>query len=225
MPYPIQLGPMTDRLRNFFRLRGKTSFMLDEVVVPVTMIQDLTKGPYQAGVTPFAGNMAAGVTITPGSSSFAFVLEPKAGSQTPTVEVVRSMAGKSFSLTWIEFQNNTAGNLPTLQLHLISRTAWRAQGVLDRVGNPIGIQINHTVHPPLQIEGYDATVPVTTPDTILWSGTLGDNLNTTGSRREYEPEPNVTVGPDDALVGVIIGAAAGGTMSVNVRGFYQEQPQ
>jgi len=55
VPIPIQSASLTERLRKFFRIRGKTGFVLDEVVAPVVLVQDLTLGPYQSGVTPAAG--------------------------------------------------------------------------------------------------------------------------------------------------------------------------
>jgi len=221
MPYPVQLGAVTDRLRNFFRLRGKTSFMLDEVIVPVTLVQDLTKGPYQAGVVPFAGTVVATMNVL-ATNSVAFVLEPKAGSVTP--DILALFKGRSFSLTWLEFQNDTTGDVGALQLHLVSRAAVVALGVPDAVGNPLGIQQNHLDHPPLQANAYNTTAPPTSLGSFIWGGRLGDNLNTTGSRREYEPEPNITIGPDDALLLLFLNPAFAGGVTINFRGFYQAQP-
>lgn len=45
MPQPIQDANLSDRLRRFFKLRGRTSFQLDETVVPIVVIEDLS-GPY-----------------------------------------------------------------------------------------------------------------------------------------------------------------------------------
>jgi len=116
MPYPIQLGAVTDRMRNFFRLRGKTTFMLDEVVVPVTMIQDLTKGPYQAGVVPVAAeiniNNAAGTT-----GGLALILNNKPGSLISLAGLGQDMNGKSFSVTSVEIQNSI-GDPATGQIFL-----------------------------------------------------------------------------------------------------------
>ncbi len=45
MPVPIQDAGLSDRLRRFFKLRGRTSFQLDETVVPVVLLETLS-GPY-----------------------------------------------------------------------------------------------------------------------------------------------------------------------------------
>lgn len=46
MPLDIQVGDVAERLRRFFDLRGRIPGRLDEVVVPVINLGDLSKPPY-----------------------------------------------------------------------------------------------------------------------------------------------------------------------------------
>ena len=46
MTKQIQGGSISNRLRSYFRLRGKTTFNLDEVVVPVVMAENVARPPY-----------------------------------------------------------------------------------------------------------------------------------------------------------------------------------
>jgi len=129
MPYPIQLGPLTDRLRKFFRIRGKATFMLDEVVVPVALVQDLTKGPYQAGVTPAARNiiMPQGSTTNP---TMTIAMQDKPGG-TVTPVLPDSFKNNTFSITWMEIsaedtniinQPIIIGIIPRSQIALLTPT-------------------------------------------------------------------------------------------------------
>ncbi len=47
MPTPIQNSSITNKLRSFFRLRGRQIFTLDETSVPTVQIEDLTNAPYR----------------------------------------------------------------------------------------------------------------------------------------------------------------------------------
>jgi len=47
MPTPIQSSSITNKLRSFFRLRGRQIFTLDETSVPVVIVEDLTTAPYR----------------------------------------------------------------------------------------------------------------------------------------------------------------------------------
>lgn len=48
MPTPIQSSSVTKKLRDFFRLRGRQIFTLDETVVPTAQIEDLTSAPFRS---------------------------------------------------------------------------------------------------------------------------------------------------------------------------------
>jgi len=223
VPYPIQSGSISDRLRKFFRIRGKTGFVLDEVVAPVVLVQDLTQGPYQAGVTPAAGS----VSLITGSgvvgSAAALILNDKAGSVTAILG--DQFNGRSFSVTFVEIQNTTASEaLPDIALELFPRADVVAAGVPDFSSVLIDIQENDgTLKVPVEHFTYTTPTGLTIVSPI-WRGSMGDNINTLGSRRVYEPEPKITIGPKDALVFISAITAVSQVLRINVRGFYQEQP-
>jgi len=224
VPFPIQSASITDRLRKFFRIRGKTSFSLDEVVAPVVLVQDLTKGPYQAGVTPAAGVVREFVGAA-GSFSFAFLLNDKPGSLTPVLD--RQFDDRTFSFTWAEIANveiAAPGPLPDLALRLASRADVLASGVPTAAASLVSIQENDgSIKIPVEIFVFDAAL---IPGVDIWRGQLGDNTNTLGVRRTFpDVQPNITIGPKDALLFVsLTGAAPGVEVAVSARGFYQEQP-
>jgi len=223
VPLPIQSGSTTERLRKFFRIRGKVGLTLDEVIAPVVMVQDLTKGPYQSGVTPAAGQVqwqsATGVV----AGSVCLLLNDKAGSLTPVLG--RQFDDRSFSVTFIEMQNTTPplALYDDLGLRLVKRADVLALGVPIDSGQFTSIQENDgTLGVPVEFFVF-TTIPA---GKTFWRGILGDNTNTLGSRRTIDPEPNVTIGPDDALVlfqntPLLTNA---GNVKVHMRGFYQEQP-
>jgi len=224
MPIPIQSASMSDRLRKFFRIRGKTGFTLDEVVAPVVLVQDLTKGPYQAGVTPAGGTCRV---VPPASSlpwAFAVILNDKPGSITPVLD--RQFDDRSFSFTWAEFQNIsvTAGEMTDIHFKVAKRSDVVAAGVPSRSEIMFQIQNGDGVRTvPVEIYSWDTT---DIPGGDLWRGPLGDNTNTLGSRRRFESiEPNVTIGPKEALIiSSPIPSVLGGSLQASFRGFYQEQP-
>jgi len=224
VPIPIQSGSLSDRLRRFFRIRGKTSFVLDEVVAPVVIVQDLTKGPYQAGVTPCAGGVTA-VIVTPASNSYtmAIILNDKPGSVTEFLP--DQFNNRTFSATWFEMQNQPfpATLLGDVNMILVPRAEVFAAGIPDAAAELIAMQSNDgSLKVPVQMFTFPVSMGT---GSKLWRGILGDNTNTLGSRRTFDPEPNVTIGKDDALV-VRFDGVSGITASpfLNVRGFYQEQP-
>jgi len=230
MPYPIQLGPLTERLRKFFRLRGKTNFMLDEVVVPVAMVQDLTVGPYQAGVSPVAFTMIA--PQLPGfTNQIVIFLNDKAGT---VAAIGQEFAGRSFSVTWIEVQlivvmDGTNGPPYDIEVFVIPRSREVANvQPITAAARAISIQNNDGSRTlPVNMLFHDQGGLFFTDDEKIWQGILGNNTNTLGSRRTLEPQPNVTIGPDDAI---LIQMPNGGTgfdanLAISIRGFYQEQTE
>jgi len=229
MPYPIQLGPLTERLRKFFRLRGKTAFMLDEVVVPVAMVQDLTVGPYQAGVTPVAFTVK--FTILPGfTNQCAVFLNAKAG----TIAALEGeeFKGRSFSVTWVEMQlltrvDGTGGPPYFIELFLIPRSREVANvQPITAAARAVSIQNNDGSRTlPVNILCHDQGGLFFTADEQIWQGILGNNTNTLGSRRTIEPQPNVTIGRDDAILVQMLNptSAFDGDLSISIRGFYQDQ--
>jgi len=223
VPYPIQSGSITDRLRKFFRIRGKTDFALDEMVAPVVIVQDLTVGPYQAGVTPAAGTLSANFLNT-GGSAVALILNSKPGSVTEKLD--RQFDGRSFSVSWIEIQNalGVASEIMTdLQLFVAPRSLVFA-GVPTNNATFFSIQENDgSRRVPVELFEFFAGLSPTTGR--IWRGLLGDNLNTLGALRIIEPEPAITIGPEDALVMVSIDSTTlDQVIRISMRGFYQEQP-
>jgi len=222
VPYPIQSGSITDRLRKFFRIRGRTAFALDEIVAPVVMVQDLTKGPYQAGVTPAAGESK--VTGNTAVWSIAVVLNDKAGSITPVLG--NEFDGRTFSFTYAEIQNLTAAiaAVSDLFLRVAKRSDVVAAGVPTNATNLFVIQNgNGTQTVPVEIFVFDS-VAITGGN--IWRGSLGDNANTLGAIRAFNDiQPNITIGPNDALIfgsSQTIGPTE--ELAMAFRGFYQEQP-
>jgi len=226
MPYPIQLGAVTDRLRNFFRLRGKTTFMLDEVVVPVTMVQDLTKGPYVAGVTPAAAEINVTVDII-NQAGVAILLNTKVGSLIPTAAIKQPLAGKSFSVKSIEWQN-TGAAVPRAFLLYINRTQLEgivAVPTISRGFNKIlfggaGGIITKQVSAEMFV-WEDTTGLVTSTNQRIWSGELAASPGI-GSLRIFEPDPPATIGPEDALI-LLMDAATAAPSRLIVRGWFNEQ--
>jgi len=212
---------MTERLRKFFRIRGKTGFVLDEVVAPVVLVQDLTVGPYQAGVVPCASESRLSGNNLPWS--IVVLLNDKAGSLTPVLD--RQFDNRSFSLTWSDIQNIDilAVDADNFRLQLSTRADVVAMGVPTQANSFFSIQNNDgKVSVPVEIFQFDAT-PAT--GSIIWRGVLGDNTNALGSRRTWDDiQPNITIGPNDALVFTSPFNPGTGTIQTNYRGFYKEQP-
>jgi len=228
VPYPIQSGSITDRLRKFFRIRGRTGFQLDEMVAPVVIVQDLTKGPYQSGVTPAAGErlLVVGGAGQPDAFTFAVLLNDKPGSLTPVLDT--QFIGRSFSFSFVEISNISiaAPDVQDLALRLAKRADVVAAGVPTSASNLTSIQENDgTDNVPVEIFGFN---DVEIPGVNLWRGFLGDNTNTPGAIKTLDDiQPNITIGPEDALIftNTASGTAGlGGSIGSAYRGFYQEQP-
>jgi len=222
MPYPIQSGSITDRLRKFFRIRGRTGFQLDEMVAPVVLVQDLTKGPYQAGVTPCAGQIRINVGIS--SFSACVLLNDKPGSLTPVLGP--DFDNRSFSFTWAQILNidNLATEMDDLSLELVKRADVIAAGVPVGAESLFSIQNNDgSLSVPVEIFTFPGPA---IPGQPIWRGVLGDNVNTLGRQQTFEDiQPNITIGPEDALMWAQnFTPAAANDSQLNIRGFYQEQP-
>jgi len=211
---------MTERLRKFFRIRGKTAFALDEIVAPVVLVQDLTVGPYQAGVTPAAGTLR----VDPAGTlwAIAVVLNDKIGSLTPVLD--DQFNDRSFSFLWAEIQNLNLVpvDVSDVVLRLAKRSDVLGAGVPSNSAKMFQIQNGDgTQTVPVEIFSFN---DVDVSGSIIWRGPLGDNQNTLGSRRRFEDiQPNVTIGPNEALVFSTTQFGTG-NLQVSLRGFYQEQP-
>jgi len=193
------------------------------MVAPVVIVQDLTKGPYQSGVTPAAGTgfLDSGVAVGT-NQALAMLLNDKAGSLTPVLGP--EFDGRSFSFTWMEIQNFSDEAYPGLFLRVVPRSVVVALGVPDSAERTFSIQQNFNEQAvPVESFGYNSVVA--TGAAIIWRGILGDNLNVIGSRRTLEPEPQITIGPKDALLlSTTTPVAVQRNAIVSFRGYYQEQP-
>jgi len=195
--------------------------VLDEVVAPVVLVQDLTKGPYQAGVTPCIGTLTWSVLIA-GTSSWLLLLNDKIGSVTPDLGI--GFAGRSISISWIEIQNSTTAieAIPDLQLRLGKRE--NALLGVPTVSDQMTSILENDGVARVPVEQFNMSSGVQ-GGRLIWRGQLGDNLNTLGSRRIIEPEPQLVLGPRDVLILTTTNTfTADQALRVNIRGFYQEQP-
>ena len=198
------------------------AFALDEIVAPVFVIQDLTAGPFLAGVTPASGTINVGIS-TSLPSSFALILNDKAGSVTDVLG--DQFDGRSFTVTNVEIQNKNillTEALEDLQLSVASRANVFA-GTPTLSNFMPAIQFNPgTKNVPVEMYSFDAGL---TGGLMIWRGILGDNTNTLGTRRTLEPEPGVTIGPDDAIIlRNNVSPSSPQNLQVTIRGIYQEQP-
>ena len=89
MPQPIQTAGISDRLRKFFRLRGRSGFQLDETVVPVVNVQDLDNPLYRLQEIGWhangSTNNAAGLTPTRTALMLGTLILPEAFTPSPGV--------------------------------------------------------------------------------------------------------------------------------------------
>jgi len=99
MPQPIQDAGLSDRLRRFFKLRGRTSFQLDETVVPVVVLETLS-GPYYPiknifarGRSPAKGSAVANTTFqSQAAIYFGPFVDPQVASPLPGVFTIDSIS-------------------------------------------------------------------------------------------------------------------------------------
>jgi len=192
-------------------------------VAPVVLVQDLTKGPYQSGVTPCAGTITWNTIDGAAGSSINILLNDKAGSLTP--DLGSQFLGRSFSITWLEIQNVTGAGIETvdLMIRVGKRSDTLLGGVPSDAASLFSIQENDNgLAVPVEMFEF-ASGAEGGPN--IYRTFLGDNTNTLGSRRQYEPEPNITIGPGGSIIITNINQPLiGQILRVSVRGFYQEQP-
>jgi len=225
MPIPIQVGSLTDRLRNFLRIRGRVRLQLDETVVPTVQVQDLTKGPYLAGVQPCAGTFNQVKPIGP-PTQFVIYLNPD-GAIPPAANLTTDIRfiGRSFTLQSLSMTPRSAvqyrwrvGLVPRALMLGATIGATRqlisvqnGRGILDRVPVVIGsivaipfVIFGATSEFFQQSGGFDVasfSIPVDVP-----------TLN-----------PGTTITSEQVIViEEVIGGV--GVPDINVRGVYQSQP-
>jgi len=195
------------------------------MVAPVVIVQDLTKGPYQSGVTPAAGTvdlLLNGIN----NGAMAIILNDKLGSVTQVLG--NQFDGRSFSVTNLEIQSSPLDPavtevLEALQLSVAPRANVFA-GVPTSSDQLTSIQENDgSLLVPVEMFAFSTGL---SPGSIFWRGLLGDNTNTLGSRRTFDPQPELTIGPKDAIIfrHGILPLTTGQRIIISVRGFYQQQP-
>jgi len=222
MPIPIQLGSLTTRLRNFLRIRGRVRLQLDETVVPTVQVQDLTVGPYQAGVTPASMTQNA---VGRAGRQFVVFLNPDA-TMPPDADLSEDLRfiGRSFSITQLSIYNRTV-NGDRVRIGLVPRAnitvpVIAAAKQFIRVQNGSGLQrvpvvigsivaIPFTIFPATQ-EVFRGELPPT-----VAGAPIKVPLN----------DPPITLESTDVVVIELILGVGGGTWEVNVSGVYQEQAQ
>jgi len=221
VPIPIQVGSLTDRLRNFLRIRGRVKLQLDETIVPTVQVQDLTRGPYLAGVKPCAGTLDIAVPVG-APSQFVIYLNPDA--TLPAVADLTTdirFVGRSFTATAIELTQRgsvvfrwRAGLVPRALFTGATVTAAKqlisvqdGRGILDRVPVVIGTII-------------------AAPFVIL--GLTSEFFEATQRGVEAAPlimpsDPGTTITSEQVIVLEQLNAGPG-NVDLNVRGIFQSQP-
>ena len=225
MPLPIQVGSVTQKLREFFRIRGRSKFMLDETVVPVVQLQDLSKGSFQAGITPTAWTQSQ---VGAAGRQFVITLNPDA--VLPLVADLTTdirFIGRSFSMTHLTLVNRTVNNA-RVRVGIVPRGTVIVPTGAGAAKQAIAVQIRElrTALPGVMLVPVVlATVPAI-PFVIFpaanefYRGDLGANSELVIPT----DNPATTIDLSAAIVIEELLGVGGGTWDVNVRGNYQEQP-
>lgn len=221
MPIPIQIGSLTDRLRRFLRIRGRVKLQLDEIVVPTVQVQDLTVGPYLAGVEPCAGNFAIAIPAA-APSQFVIYLNPDAAIP-PVADLTTDVRfiGRSFTMESLMLSQRGSVNyrwriglVPRgLMLGATLGTTKQLLSVQDGAGilNPVPVVIGAIIAVPFVLfaapnEFFSAT-QVGVPEIPI----------------EMPSRPGTTITTEQVIVCEQVNAGAG-TMDLSIRGTYQSQP-
>lgn len=227
MPVPVQLGALTTRLRNFLRIRGRLRLSLDETIVPTVQVQDLTVGPYIAGVTPASGTLVF-PALAAGGNQAAILLNPDATTLLVTLPPL-PFEGRSWSFDYIELINRTGSYLGTIKVYALDRltvfTIPGSETAITRLVNIQGDPLRGFLPPQVPV------VQAAFPGTILTNvaseiATVSLNAQgNAGSVHRIDGRPAITIGPNDSIViHSLSSPIADGFVQMNLRGFYQEQP-
>lgn len=215
MPIPIQIGSITDRLRNFFRIRGRTRFTLDETVVPVVQLQDLSTAPYQAGVTPAAGTIVNSGTA--GGQVVIFLNPDATIPMAANLDEDPRFIGRSFNIQSLELRQRALG-LVRYRVGSVPRAIVTGATitVMRRLVNvQVGTGISFV---PVVLAVVPAIPFVIFPSTSEWHH--AESLD--ASQLVKIPQiPITTIDRFNALI--IEELLAGSLVDVSVRGFYQDQ--
>lgn len=222
MPLPIQVGSITDQMRRFFRIRGRSKFQLDETVVPVVLLKDLDTGPFQAGAIPCA--LAVDVATSAGGTSQTAILINANAVAISLGDLADDLAfvGRSFTLERLTVFNRSGsarGNLllqPVLRSIVAAALAPTTLELLFPVQGGTGIS---TV--PVLAAGYPAAgIILTTPN--IWrggaivGGTLGDQIEI--------PVPRGTVIDTQNAIIFTDTTGTAGSLTLMIQGVYNFEP-
>lgn len=217
MPIPIQLGSLTTRLRNFLRIRGRVRLMLDETVVPTVQVQDLTVGPYQAGVTPAAGTIPSPGTV--GGQVLIYMNPDAAALIAPNLDEDQRFIGRSFSFSALEFFRRGTG-ATRYRVGMVPRAAITAATLATRK-QLVSVQGGRGLQLVPVILATVAVVPfVIFPVPQEWYHR--EAVAATDPTNAIVPSRPETVLDRFSAI-VIEETVAGAIFDTNVRGFYQEQ--
>ena len=216
MPLPIQSGSISTQLRDFFRLRGRTAFHLDETVVPVVVLKDLSPAlgelPASSGIVwtdPIAGGGQVVIMLNPDATTLQILLDPLA------------FEGRTYTSDDTYILNRSTGLLSSVIVHIVSRNNVLAPGPPTAI-----VQLNQTRENatglrrvPVVLANFAAGGIAFSAPQLIWQG----NMQSVGGDRE--PLPPFTIGPDEAvLITAVSGLAGIASIFLNTSGFYNPQP-
>ena len=216
MPIPIQVGSLTDRLRRFLRLRGRVRLQLDETVVPTVQVQDLTVGPYQAGVSPCAGTTPPFNAVV--GSQFLILINPDATLPVDLPAVGPDLTGRSFTAESL-IASSTASNI-SMRVGLVPRGSLGA-ATLTNLQSLLLTQEGSGINTvPVVIANVPAVVFVIFPAVQeFFRG--GQNIGANNVLEIPLPRGLTIAGPQVVVLESLIASNA---LSISVSGFYQQLP-
>ena len=218
MPLPIQAGSITNQLRDFFRLRGRTKFQLDETVVPIVLLKDLS---------PALGQIPASSSVTwsnpaAGGGQVALLLNPDAATLQLRLPEL-AFEGRSFTSGAMEIINRSSPVvLFDVSVHIVSRNNVLAPGPPTAIVQLTQTEENATGlrQVPVVLASFAAGGIAFAAQQLIYRNhiaaavTFGDNFEL----------PPFTIGPDEAVL-ITAATAAAASLFANIHGSYDPQPQ
>ena len=217
MPLRIQSGSITTQLREFFRLRGRTEFQLDETVVPIVLLKDLS---------PALGEIPASSGIiwtnpAPGSGQVALLLNPDATTLQPLLDPV-AFDGRTWTSEQAEVTNRSSNFLAAVRAHIVSRNNVLAPGPPTSIVQLTETRENATGlrQVPVVMAEFAAGGIAFAAQQLIQHFDIGIVGGTAGRRLL----PPFTLGPDEALLVTVITPLAA-SLFLNAHGSYNPQPR
>ena len=217
MPIPIQEGSVTTQLREFFRLRGRLKFWMDETIVPIVQLKDLNPA---LGQVPGSSGL---VWTNPaaGSGQAALLLNPDAATlQIQLAEV--PFEGRTYASDQTELTNRSSTFLGDALVHIVSRSNVLAPGQPTSMVQLTQTEENATglERIPVVMAEYAAGGIAFSAAQLIAEFDIG-TVNTQQARRLLPP---FTIGPDEAVLVTIVTAGAA-SLFMNSFGSYSPQPR